>query len=287
MSLGLNKTKRRIASVRSTQKITKAMGMVATVKLKRFKDAAAQTAAYNAGLRRIMAELFLHDEETKTHYAQENAEIEGSLFIIITSSLGLCGAYNNNLYKFAETVVDPSKDFLLPVGEKGRAHYSHDPRFKDRLVLDIEIDPSLDPKKIDANCKRIKDAFNARKFRKIALIFTEYINSISFEPRVVTLLPVTLEPQPRADEEYCPPLFEPSARKQIHDLMPYYLGSELFHKIAQADLCEQASRRNAMDAANDNADELLDKLTIEYNKARQTAITQEIVEVVSGSANAN
>ena len=287
MSLGLNKTKRRIASVRSTQKITKAMGMVATVKLKRFKDAVAQTAAYNAGLRRIMAELFLHDEETKTHYAQENAEVEGSLFIIITSSLGLCGAYNNNLYKFAETVVDPSKDFLLPVGEKGRAHYSHDPRFKDRLVLDIEIDPSLDPKKIDANCKRIKDAFNARKFRKIALIFTEYINSISFEPRVVTLLPVTLEPQPRADEEYCPPLFEPSARKQIHDLMPYYLGSELFHKIAQADLCEQASRRNAMDAANDNADELLDKLTIEYNKARQTAITQEIVEVVSGSANAN
>ncbi len=287
MSLGLNKTKRRIASVKSTQKITKAMGMVATVKLKRFKDAVSSTASYNAGLRRIMAELFLHDEETKTHYGQENAEVEGALFILVTSSLGLCGAYNNNLYKFVESVVDPSKDFILPVGEKGRAHYAHDPRYKDHLILDTNFDPSLDPKKVDANCKRIKDAFNRKKYRKIALIYTEYINSISFEPRVMTLLPVTLDPQPREDESYCPPLFEPSARQQIHDLMPYYLGSELFHKIAQADLCEQASRRNAMDAANDNADELLAKLTIEYNKARQTAITQEIVEVVSGSANAN
>ena len=287
MSLGLNKTKRRIASVKSTQKITKAMGMVATVKLKRFKDAVASTAAYNAGLRRIMAELFLHDEEAKTHYGQENEGAEGALFILVTSSLGLCGAYNNNLYKFVETVVDPSKDYILPVGEKGRAHYSHDPRFEGRIVLDPYFDPSLDPKKVDANCLRIKDAFNQRKYRKIVLIFTEYINSISFEPRAMTLLPVTLPPQPREDEEYCPPLFEPSARTQIHNLMPYYLGSELFHKIAQADLCEQASRRNAMDAANDNADELLAKLTIEYNKARQTAITQEIVEVVSGSANAN
>ena len=287
MSLGLNKTKRRIASVKSTQKITKAMGMVATVKLKRFKDAVAATASYNAGLRRIMAELFLHDEETRTHYAEENTSVEGTLYIVVTSNLGLCGAYNNNLYKFIESVVDPSKDFLLPVGEKGRAHYAHDPRFKDHLVLDPLFDSSLDPKKVDANCRRIKDDFNQKKYRKIALIYTEYINSISFQPRELTLLPVVLEPQPREDESYCPPLFEPSARAQIHDLLPYYLGSELFHKIAQADLCEQASRRNAMDAANDNADELLAKLTIEYNKARQTAITQEIVEVVSGSANAN
>ncbi len=287
MSLGLNKTKRRIASVKSTQKITKAMGMVATVKLKRFKDAVSQTASYNAGLRRIMAELFLHDNETKTHYGQENVEVEGTLYIFITSNLGLCGAYNNNLYKFAESLIDPEKDFILPIGEKGKAHFLHDKRYRDHVIVDPKFESSLDPKKVDANCLKIKNAFNQKKYRKIALIFTEYINSISFEPRVMTLLPVTLEPQPREDESYCPPLFEPSARQQIHDLMPYYLGSELFHKIAQANLCEQASRRNAMDAANDNADELLDKLTIEYNKARQTAITQEIVEVVSGSANAN
>lgn len=287
MSLGLNKTKRRIASVKSTQKITKAMGMVATVKLKRFKDAVSQTASYNAGLRRIMSELFLHDNETKTHYGSENVDAEGCLYILVTSSLGLCGAYNNNLYKFLESIVDPEKDAILPVGEKGKSHYLHDPRFASRMVLDSGIESSLDPKKVDAACLKIKDAFNAKKYRKIAIVFTEYVNSISFEPRVLTLLPVQLQPETRADENYCPPLFEPSARQQIHDLMPYYLGSELFHKIAQANLCEQASRRNAMDAANDNADELLEKLTIEYNKARQGAITQEIVEVVSGSANAN
>ena len=100
------------------------------------------------------------------------------------------------------------------------------------------------------------------------------------------MLPVSITPKARADEDYCPPLFEPSARRQIHMLMPYYLAGCLHHRLAESQLCEQACRRNAMDNANDNADELLNKLTIEYNKARQTAITQEIVEVVSGSANA-
>jgi len=286
MSLGLNKTKRRIASIQSTQKITKAMGMVATVKLKRFRSVLDKGKEYADGLRETMGELFLHDFETRTHYGSENEEVQGSLYIVITSSLGLCAGYNNNIFKYVEEHVDKEHDIIAPLGERGKAHFSHDPSYKN-VELDFpNVDKVFDAKQINALCLQIKNRFNERKIRKVVLIFTEYINSISFEPREETLLPVQITPTPRKDEDYCPPIFEPSAREQIHLLMPYYLGGVLNHRIAESQLSEQASRRNAMDNANDNADELLNKLTIEYNKARQSAITQEIVEVVSGASNA-
>ena len=287
MSLGLTKTKRRIASIQSTQKITKAMGMVATVKLKRFRDVFEASQAYVNGLERIMGELFLHDEPTQTHYAKDNEEVQTTLFLVVTSSLGLCGGYNGNLYKYVESIVDPKTDILVPIGEKGKNHFAHDPRFKNvwNEFCDEEIS-GLNAKKINELCRKIKAEFNERRVRRVVLIYTRYVNSISFVPDSKTILPVTVMPSPRADEAYCPPLFEPSAREQIHELLPHYLGATLYEKIAESQLCEQASRRNAMDNANDNADELLDKLTIEYNKSRQSAITQEIIEVVSGSVNA-
>ena len=286
MSLGLNKTKRRIASIRSTQKITKAMGMVAAVKLRRFRDIVDRGEQYANGLREVMGELMLHDEETKTHYVSENAEVEGTLYLVVTSNLGLCAGYNNNVFKYLEGHVDPKKDIVCPLGEKGKAHYGHDPNFANVDLALPPIDKTLSMKQVDDLCIRLKTAFNEKKVRKIVLVYTHYVNSISFVPEEEVLLPLQIEPVIREDEDWCPPLFEPSARQQIHSLLPYYLGARIYYRIAESQLCEQASRRNAMDNANDNADELLRKLTIEYNKARQTAITQEIVEVVSGSANA-
>lgn len=287
MGLGLTKTKRRIASIRSTQKITKAMEMVATVKMKRYRDAYEQSEEYALGLAEVMAELFLHDNESKTHYAFENEEVSGTLYLVITSSLGLCAGYNANIYKFAESLINPEKDILIPLGEKGRAHFARDPRYKNVISDFPPLDRIMDAKTINQACRDIKEHFNQRKVRKVVLIYTKYVNSINFAPSAMTLLPVQLDDPHRPEEAYCPPLFEPSAREQIHSLLPYYLGAVLYARISESQLCEQASRRNAMDTANDNADDLLNKLTIEYNKARQTAITQEITEVVSGSKNAN
>lgn len=287
MSLGLNKTKRRIASIQSTQKITKAMGMVATVKLKRFRDAYDRGRMYADGLRETMGELFLHDNETKTHYASENEGVEGILYIVVTSSLGLCAGYNANIFKYVDSFIDPEHDAIVPIGTKGTNRFVRDERYKHVDDQFPPIDRTLDAKTIDRACREIKSAFNQRKFRKVVLIYTHYVNSMTFVPAQETLLPVQITPVERPEESYCPPIFEPNARTQIHSLLPYYLGGILYSRIVESQLCEQASRRNAMDNANDNADELLRKLTIEYNKARQTAITQEIVEVVSGSANAN
>ena len=286
MSLGLTKTKRRIASVKSTQKITKAMEMVATVKVKRFRKAYDESLDYIAGLQKIMAKLFAYDHEAKTHYAKENEGDLPVLYILITSDLGLCAAYNSNLYKFVEEHVNPDKDILVVAGEKGASHYLASHEFA-HLNTDYKAYPaSLEPRLINQACQDIKNAFNQKKVRKVVLISTKYVNSLSFVPEMTQLLPLQLEDQKEPDEAYCPPLFEPDARRFIHVLLPQYLGGMLYFKAIESQLSEQASRRTAMDNANDNADELLNKLTIEYNKARQGAITQEITEVVSGSVNA-
>lgn len=283
MSLGLNKTKRRISSVRSTQKITKAMGMVATVKLKRFKDGFEQESAYRLAVERTMAAAFNYDKLTASHYGKENEEVEGILYLVITSNLGLCAGYNNEIFRYAEQIIDPEKDTILPIGEKGKAHFARDPRYKHVLVDEENLDLSMEPRLINRNALHLKDAFNQRKYRKIVIIYTRYVNSLRFVPDQTTLLPCALEYAPEPYETYCPPLFEPTPREFIHSLMPQYLGAVLYDKLTESQLSEQASRRTAMDNANDNADEILNQLTIEYNKARQAAITQEITEVVGGA----
>ena len=286
MSLGLTKTKRRIASVKSTQKITKAMEMVATVKVKRFRSAYDDSKDYYLGLSEVMGKLIKYDGEEKSHYTKVNEGDLPTLFILITSDLGLCAAYNSNLYRYVNENVDKEKDILVVIGEKGSSHFKANGEFKNVIYDYSHYCASLEPRLINEACIKIKEAFNQKKVKKVVLISTRYVNSLSFVPEMTELLPLELEDKPTNSEGYAPYIIEPSPREAIHQLLPIYLGGLLYFKAVESQLSEQASRRTAMDNANDNADELLDKLTIEYNKARQGAITQEITEVVSGSVNA-
>ncbi|OPZ34819.1 MAG: ATP synthase gamma chain, sodium ion specific [Tenericutes bacterium ADurb.BinA155] len=282
MSLGLNKTKHRILSVKSTQKITKAMEMVATVKLKKFKDAMDQNSYFASEIEKQMADLFAHDEQAGTHYGKLNPNARGNLYIVITSNLGLCAGYNNALFKYVDTLITPN-DTIAPIGSKGLAHFQHDEKYQRLTTSYAELNLSTEAAAIEKMAQQIKDQFNDGRYQKIILVYTKYINSLNFLPTTYQMLPVALTYTPDPEEAYCPPIYEPSARQMIHSLMPYYLASVFYSKLVEAELSEQASRRTAMDSANDNADELLDKLTVEYNKARQNAITQQITEVVSGA----
>ena len=143
------------------------------------------------------------------------------------------------------------------------------------------LDP--DHRVVERLCRRIRNQFNEGKFRKVILVYTRYVNSLRFVPDSYTLLPVSLTYEPTPEDEYEPTLFEEPPRAMIHRLLGAYLGASVSAKLAESQRAEQAARRNAMDAANDNCDNLLNDLTIEYNKARQGAITQEITEVVSGA----
>lgn len=282
MSLGLNKTKRRIASITGTEKTTKAMELIATVKVKRFSALNDKTSRYSEEYASLMSEIFAHDTETGSHYGKINSDVDATLYIVIGSSLGLCGSYNNSLFRFAESVMKPN-DYLAPIGQKAIHHFAREGKFTN-VVHDFEAfssDPDVE--KVHLAMMKLKADFNAKKYRNIVIIFTRYINSISFAPTQFQLLPVQVAKKRWDNEEYCPPLFDESPRLLIHRFMDDYLTSVFYDRLLESQLSEQASRRTAMDNANDNADRLLDKLTIEYNKARQNAITSEITEVVAGT----
>ena len=285
MSLGLNKTKRRISSVKSTQKITKAMEMVATVKLKRFRKSFDDDLLYTQKLSEVLAEIVHRQKEGKeSPYTVINKSKKGTLYIAITSNLGLCAGYNANLFRFLESKFDKGSDELIVLGNKGITHYG---RLGDYAIspLSEKFDLAMEGRDVIAAAEALMEAYRKKECKAVKIVYTHYVNSLNFQPTELQLLPVEIQYSPRPDSEYCPSLVEPAAEELIEGMLPQYIASELYSKLIESQLCEQGSRRNAMENANDNAEDLLNQLTIEYNKARQSAITQEITEVVSGSAN--
>jgi len=282
MASSLTKTKRRIHSIEETEKTTKAMELIASVKARRLRTRYDASLDYVHEYRDLMGYLFGQAPETLSHYGRENDRSLPTLYIAIGSSMGLCGAYNANMGKLIERSVKPT-DVLAPVGAKLLARYASDPRFPNVSTEFVSLGEDLSFESMSSLAKRLKDLHNEGRYRRIVLLYTHYVNSISFVPISYLLLPVKIGKGKWPGEEYCPPLMAGGANRLVHRLLPEYLMSALYGVFVESALSEQASRRSAMDAANDNADELLNRLSIEYNKARQSAITQEIVEVIGGS----
>lgn len=285
MSVSLAKTKRRISSIESTEKTTKAMELIASVKTKRFRLSYERSLEYAHEFRDLMGYLFGNNPELLSHYGRENEGDLPTLYIAIGSNLGLCGAYNNNMYKLIEKTVG-KKDVLSPVGSKIYNHYARNGLYPHLDDTFKDLNSSLDWDDFHQNCAALKEAFNARKYKNIVILYTHYVNSIRFVPLSYPLLPIRIGKKEWKNDSFCPPILEGGANEAIHALMPDYLVSVLYSVLLESELSENASRRTAMDNANDNADALLKKLNIDYNKARQNSITQEITEVVGG-ANAN
>lgn len=282
----LAKTKHRIASIKGTEKITKAMELVATVKTKRFLTAYERGKTYAQEYISLMSQLFAYDKETSSHYAKMNEGDLPILYLVISSNMGLCGSYNGNLLKFVDATV-AKEDYVAPIGNKAIHRFERDPIYEGRVIDKYEyINLKTDMDLLHDMCMKLKNDFNSKKYKAIRIIYTRYINSITFLPTIFQFLPVQVPHDKWKHADYAPPLFEAKPRDLIHRLLPSYLTSILYEVLVESELSEQASRRTAMDNANDNADELLDKLTIEYNKARQNAITQQITEV-AGGANAS
>ena len=280
MAQSLHKTKRRISSVNSTKKITKAMELVATVKLKRFKNVMLENEAYANELVNIIHHLFAHVEAQDNPYLVETKS-NTDLYIVVSSNLGLCASYNNNIYNFVSENVNKTNSVVIPIGLKGQNFLKKEGY---NLIEDyVNLNEKLEYSDIRKLGKHITKEFIEGKYRSIRLIYTHYVNSLKFVPEEITLFPVGKVDETK--EIGLEPLFDPNAKTLIDELIPIYVASTLYHKIIESQVSEQASRRTAMENANDNADEIIEKLTLEYNKARQTAITQEITEIVSGSIN--
>ena len=270
MAGNLVKTKRRIASIAATKKITSAMGMIASVKLLREKKAIEFARFASAESRAFL-------DAVRAYSLDESLLKEGEgkrAYIVFSSDLGLCGAYNQGMFRLLSSSYREG-DLLLPIGAKAKARYGKG----GYPLLEGELSMFDSPRSLLESAKRLLQMKREGRISSLRVIYTKYINSLRFDPSEEVLLPL---PKLEAPFEV-KPIIEPSEQASRDEALATWLSLRLLELKEECSLCEQSSRRNAMDAANTNADELLEKLNIEYNKARQAAITQEITEVVSGS----
>ncbi len=280
MAQELANTKKRIQSVNSTLKITKAMELVANAKLKRWKNKMENITQYLLEMSDIIStcagsyDPFNMSIDELKKYKNTNS----ILYIVVTSSLGLCGGYNYNVFKFLNNKIKP-EDKVIILGTKGLIKYSHTD-----LNLDEDYVSLLD--KFDSYASRnLKDKiineYKTGKYSEVRLITTEYKNSLTFIPNDIRILPFENKDNKTNDNI----IFDPNKEEVLSLLIPKYLDALIYGKLTEAIVCEYASRRNAMDTATDNGEELSQKLMLEYNKARQQAITQEITEISSAANN--
>ena len=277
MGQNVVKIKSRIKSVTGAYKVTSAMKLVSTVKLKQWKNKMLANKDYNKQLDEVVDLLLTFSKKTNSPFMKINEKANKKLYVIISSTLGLCGSYNTNIFKVADAKITKEDEAII-LGQKGIVRYSKE-EFK--VVEGFEYSSSYIAKDF---VNRIKDyilkEYIKGTYSEIHIIYSEYKNSLVFFAKDYKLLPFIASKEESNDY---PPIFEPSVNELVDKLIPFYLETCLYSKLLESAVCEQAARSNAMENATNNAKDLLDELHIEFNKARQAAITQEITEIVSAA----
>ncbi|HPY79558.1 MAG: ATP synthase F1 subunit gamma [Erysipelotrichaceae bacterium] len=276
MSQQINRIKQRIKTINGALKVTSAMKLVSTVKLKKWKNKMFVNRTYSSQIEEITNEVFRFAKKVKSPFIEPNLESRRKLYIIVSSTLGLCGAYNSNIFKLADITLKEN-DELIVLGKKGLNHFEKD-RFT--MLKDFSSYSTITDQGVIRQLSQfVTEQYQANKYQEIHLIYSSYKNSFVFVPKDVTILPVK-KPEENNELDFAP-IMEPTPQKLVDSLLPLYLKTLIYSKLLESEVCEHAARRNAMENATDNAQELIDKLTIELSKARQSSITEEITEIVS------
>lgn len=268
--------KKRLQTVNSTKKLTKATELVATVKLQKYNLKTRQNEEYaNNLLRFISAALKGKRPEVETNGYLLQGKTENPLYIVITSNSGLCGSYNLEVLKFAEKHMP--KD--VPVFAIGTIGYNWLMKNDYLVVKKYDELEDLQPRILNQLINNLLILYRDYEISEINVIYTRYINTLTYEPTLTKLLPFEAKQLEGEDEI----LLEPSRDEVLNTLIPMYVSSQLYVMFLESKTSENAARRNAMNLANKNADELISELSLNYNKARQAAITQEMNEIVAST----
>ena len=279
---GMQEIKRRIKSVESTKKITKAMELVATSKLRKTRNQLEQSKPYYTNVAQTVAEILANCKgNNDSIYLVENKDIEKEVFIVIASSLGLCGGYNANIFKEIKGAIKPG-DYVYSIGSKATSYLLKNHQGVTDHKFD-DLNTTFDFKDVTKLVAELTKMSREKEISKIKIVYTEFVNNLTFRPRIVTLLPVDPSDFDHIEISKKSTLFEPSPEEVLDSLIPMYLQAVIYGYIIESATSENAARRTSMENANDNADELTEQLLLKYNQARQTAITNEISEIVAGA----
>lgn len=275
--------KRRIKSVTSTEHITSAMKLVSAAKLKRAKSTFEKTTEYFHYITESIHDIFNNAGNVPELYLKGNRQVKTTCYIIVTSNRGLCGGFNSNVIKEAAAHVtsDWEKPIIVAVGSKGKEYF-------EKRGYEIHSEYLAPPESISfleshEISKPIIEMYNEGKIDEVMLIYTSFKNAMEQEVKCETLLPFEEKYDPEVIKHEMEVEYEPSVEAVFNYLVPKYVEIKVFGAIIESATCEHAARRMAMENATDNAREMLGNLSLYYNRARQAAITDEIIEVVAGA----
>jgi len=285
----LDDLKKRISSVKSTQKITKAMKMVAAAKLRRAQESAEKGRPYSEKMNNIILNLSsgISDKENAPKLLSGTGEDKVHLCVVMTSDRGLCGGFNSNIIKKAklyfQNLSENGKELkIITVGSKG---YDQLKRvYHDKIIENVSFKESKNTNYFDADKvgKIIIEKFEKKEFDVCTIFYNQFKNVITQIPQEQQIIPLKMleEKDQSSDIGY---EFEPDEDEILGNLLPKNISTQIFKAMLENSASEQGSRMSAMDNATRNAGEMVDKLTIEYNRSRQAAITKELIEIISGA----
>ena len=288
----LDDLRKRITSVKSTQKITKAMKMVAAAKLRKAQEMAEKGRPYSDKMDKIIQNLSnaINDPSNAPKLLVGTGEDKSYLCVVMTADRGLCGGFNTNIVKLAKShfnkiLKDSKKLKIITVGSKGLDQIKRE--FGEFIIKKINF---KDKKKLsfeDADLigKQIVELFHKNEFDKCIIFYNNFKNVITQIPQAQQIIPaekINLKEEDKKEDQFSYE-FEPDEDEILEDLLPKNISTQIFKAFLENSASEQGSRMTAMDNATRNAGDLVDKLTINYNRSRQAAITKELIEIISGA----
>ena len=285
----LDDLKKRISSVKSTQKITKAMKMVAAAKLRRAQESAEKGRPYSDKMNNIILNLSngISDIDNAPKLLSGTGEDKVHLCVVMTSDRGLCGGFNTNIVKLAKNyfnkILKDSKSLkVITVGTKGLDQLKRDYgkyivkkiNFKDKKKLSFQDAESIG--------NEIVKLFKNKEFDKCVIFFNKFKNVMTQIPQSQQVIPAKKDEKSKEEKDLSYE-FEPDEDEILDDLLPKNISTQIYKGFLENSASEQGSRMTAMDNATRNAGDLVEKLTINYNRSRQAAITKELIEIISGA----
>lgn len=270
--------KNRIKSIRSTMQITKAMELVASSKMRAAMEREERSKPYFTILRETLDDIAKDNKDFTSVFTRER---EGrTCRIVIAGDRGLAGGYNHNLFKSLDV---NENDIIFPIGKKA-AEY-----FNDSEIYTAEYVKAADVGLSDCHAigKILAGAYERGEFSRLTLSYTSFVNVLTQEPKTVNMLPINVKNTEEGIKNinYSLIIYEPNAEEAFRGIIPSYLSGMIYGAVSESVASELSARRNAMESATDNASAMIDNLSLEYNRARQASITQELTEIVSGAEN--
>ena len=286
----LDDLKKRIKSVKSTQKITKAMKMVAAAKLRKAQESAEKGRPYSKKMQNIILNLTnsINDPQNAPKLLVGNGNDKTYLCLVLTADRGLCGGFNSNICKLAKTnfkkILNEGKELkIITVGSKGLDQIKRE--YGKYVIKKFSFKDKKKITFVEAEIigKEIINLFNNNEFDKCILFYNNFKNVITQIPQAQQIIPAEKKLAVEENKNSISYEFEPDEDEILEDLLPKNISTQVFKAFLENAASEQGSRMTAMDNATRNAGDLVDKLTINYNRSRQASITKELIEIISGA----